>query len=243
MPTLNALLDEVAQSHSVKDYAQAETSIRDALHVILDLRAAEQMQLGMLDSCFDHGSRLVELYPDASTGYKWCAAVYSARCNYKRASELYALASERDPNDTEIQEAALETAARTHRRLDPLLHLPNEVILKIFDFIPEMRVACTRVSRGWRHHLLSLGSLWSTLNIWVVRKSSVGYWQGGLQRYLHPSLKQVNVSTNGHVCSILSLLLQAGCLNIRKISKLCSPYQIKEMHDLPRCSSARCDTL
>ncbi|ORY90431.1 hypothetical protein BCR43DRAFT_499286 [Syncephalastrum racemosum] len=218
MPSLNALLDNVAQSHRAKDYAQAETSIRDALHVILDLRAAEQMELGLLNSCLEHGLSLMELYPDAATGYTWCANVYSAKCNYKRAAELYALASERDPNSLELQQAAAQSLARTHCRLDPLLHLPNEVILKIFDFIPQMRVRCTRVSRAWRHHLLSLGSLWTTLSIYVVRKPNVGYWQGGLQRYLHPNLKHVNVSTNGHVCAILSLLIQADCMNIKKIT-------------------------
>ncbi|ORY93904.1 hypothetical protein BCR43DRAFT_349374 [Syncephalastrum racemosum] len=213
---MDELLQGAIAANKERDLVRLERCLRESLELVLGWRTNEYLKSGKLDVALDHANALIEMYPNSPVGYISAGDVYCEKCDYKRAVDIYAegLAKSNQRSTAEIAQRVESTKLLRDKKCDPLIYLPGELIAKIFDYVPEKRVLCTRLSRTWRQRLPLL-PMWSTLRV-DIQLRRPGYWHNGLVRVLKPSLREIHIETDSELCPILSLMSQAGCDNVRK---------------------------
>lgn len=217
---MDELLQGALAANKERDLVRLEKCLRESLELVLGWRTNEYLKAGKLDVALDHANALIEMYPNSPVGYISAGDVYSERCDYKRAIDIYAegLAKSNERCTAEIVQRLESTKLLRDRKCDPLEYLPGELIAKIFDYVPEKRALCTRLSRSWRHRLPLL-PMWSALHVGIIEQRTPGDWQNGLAQVLKPSLREIHIETDSSLCPILSLMRQAGCTNVRNAGK------------------------
>ncbi|ORY96146.1 hypothetical protein BCR43DRAFT_266709 [Syncephalastrum racemosum] len=214
--SLESLLQEPYNAYQQADYDILETALEDALHAVLDWNAVRHANKGHFEKAMASALKLILMYPNSASGYLHAGGIQAELCDYRQAARYYARGVAAGVQHPDLK-ARLEAAQRRRDGLiDPVDALPGEVISKIFEYAPEKRVLCTRLSKRWRAVLLNL-PMWHTLDIRLINVASHGYWQQGLDHYLKPHLQRLFLRTNSKICLATSALNGAQCRNIQTI--------------------------
>lgn len=235
MPLIVPQLEEALKAGKAEDYDRVEGCLRDVLLSIVAMRIEQHRSAHRLDEAMSQAIALTHILPQSPTGYILQGDLWREQSCYARAVEAYERGLAMAPNDDTLSDAVQKAKRHRDRKVDPVGVLPNEVLARLFDFLPEKRVVCTRVSRTWRSRLLSITSLWRDLDVRLLDLPANGYWQRGLMQVLSPSLQSLRLCTNSTICPTLFMLREAGCARVEHIGTALLPF----MHTLPFCNPLR----
>lgn len=213
----NQVLQGAVQAFKQSNFDQVETCLRDALLVVLHQRIDTLYQSRSLDEAMDAAVTVINLYPRLPTGYQWAGDICCDKCDYKTAIDYYTRGIAKTESET-LKQCLQIATTRCHIKLDPLACLPSELIARIFDFCPEKRVVCLRLSRAWQQKLPHV-PMWSSLDVALTNKRKSRHWQVGLTRVLGKGLRELTLKTCKPLCTVVDLLGKAECVNLRKIGK------------------------
>ncbi|ORY90434.1 hypothetical protein BCR43DRAFT_499297 [Syncephalastrum racemosum] len=217
MPSIVPQLEEALEAGKASDYDRVEHCLRDVLQSIVVMRVEQHRSTRELDKAMTQAIALTHIFPQSPTGHVLQGDLWRERSCYARAVAAYERGLVIAPDNAALTQSIQEAKQHRDRKVDPVAALPNEVLARLFEFLPEKRVLCTRVSRVWRSRLLSITSLWRDLDVRLLDLPADGYWQRGLMQVLSPTLKTLRLCTNGTICPTLFMLREAGCARVEHI--------------------------
>jgi hypothetical protein len=170
---------ELAQNifeQALREAVQASKSQRSVLIPILDLQAEAHIQLNRLDAALQQGRAMVEHDRTDPRGYLRCGQISVIRKDYARAQRWYNHGLKHSitssPQFASLKSMSSKTKAKLSRavlepkRCDPFSILPLDLIHMICERLGFREgVKCLRVSRTWRDVLISVPSIWKTLDL------------------------------------------------------------------------------
>ncbi|KAF9975492.1 hypothetical protein BGZ73_000844 [Actinomortierella ambigua] len=181
--SLSELVLQARASFASKNYLSAIQLLNRALVLspdeinLLDTLAACYEKLLKFDTALTHAKGIIQRHVQNPKGYLRAAKILRLQKRYLTACKIYKAGMERSDKESKdysslsrlLQELELvmENEARV---LDPMVLLPMELILTIFEMVPfEKRCVCTRVSKKWRTTLISVPKFWTELDFTPAR--------------------------------------------------------------------------
>ena len=152
----------------------------NVLNTILDLRSEAQLKLKDVDAALKDAQTMIRHDRGDPRGYLRCGQLCRLKHDYNEAQKWYrqglkhGLKTNQHYASLELMSSKIAGKAGEvprSRFQDPLVILPMDIIHMISEYL-DLRQAtiCLRVCKLWQNTLLSIPSLWKTLDLLGVRK-------------------------------------------------------------------------
>ncbi|ORY89928.1 hypothetical protein BCR43DRAFT_567145 [Syncephalastrum racemosum] len=216
-------------------------ALRDLLGQVLESKVEQYLRTCRYHEAIECSLWLLKTTPSSRLGYLYFGDTYFRLGAYAFALEHYRFCTTLFPDAHVFQERIRRTEEYIRKQRDPILRLPGELIVRIFEYIPEQRIQALAVSRVWRQSIQEL-PVWSKV---VILKDLLPFddapyraYERGLKHVLKPQLRDLTWKTCYSVDAVCYTLIEAGCTNLRKMDFTTElPLRISDLSQESVCTT------
>lgn len=208
------------QTALAEGYTEIAKGLRDLLGQVLESKIEQYLRTCRYHEAIECSLWLLKATPSSWRGYLYFGDTYFRLGSYTFALEHYRFCTTLFPDAPVFLDRIQRTEGYIRKQRDPIPRLPGELIVRIFEFIPEQRIEALAVSHAWRQVIQDL-PMWSKV---VILKDPGGpygspydAYEDGLKHVLKPQLRDLTWKTIYPLDAITDVLTDAGCTHIRKM--------------------------